>query len=95
MRKIFFVWLLIFLTSCWEQTNQDSWVVSKDQKSIKEICDWINKWDDFEKVKKDFWEPKLVLEKSDFSNYHYWDINEICNLVIEKGKVLEKTYIKA
>ncbi|RAL57873.1 hypothetical protein BLD25_00760 [Candidatus Gracilibacteria bacterium GN02-872] len=95
MRKIFFVGLLIFLVSCGVKPNQDSLIISKDQKSVKEICDGINKGDDFEKVKKDFGEPKLVLEKSDFSNYHYGDINEICNLVIEKGKVLEKTYIKA
>ena len=93
MRKIFFVWLLIFLVSCWVKPNQDSLIISKDQKSIKEICDWINKWDDFEKVIKVFWEPILVLEI--FSNYHYLDINEICNLVIEKVKVLAKTYIKA
>lgn len=97
MKKILLAWLLIFLTSCWEQTNQnkESWSISKNQKSVKEICDWINKWDDFEKVKKEFWEPKLVIEQSDLSSYSYWDINEICSLLIEEGKVLEKTYVKA
>ena len=61
MRKIFFVWLLIFLVSCWVKPNQDSLIISKDQKSVKEICDWINKW--FWKSKKRFLRTKTCIRK--------------------------------
>lgn len=96
MKKIV-VFLFVFLFSC--SINEKDENISKEKnissKNVKNICDSVSKWENFEDFEKKFWEATLLSQTSETSAYYYWDkTSEACTIYVSNWEVIDKVYVK-